>query len=89
MSHTLTRPFFVITFWMAILITIVLILSPVVFFYATRHEKQLIHRVIYGGIVAVIDMALVTLFLGHIHRAGTTLPVLLNFYYEYFKTTPH
>jgi len=89
MSHTLTRPFFVTTFWMAIIIAVLLIASPAVYILAIRHEKQPVHRILYGVLIAVIDTLLVSMFLNHIHRAGTSLPVLLNFYYEYFKTTPH
>jgi hypothetical protein len=88
MSHTLTRPFFVLSFWIIIFIVLVLILSPLVYYLVTRREKEATSRIIFGGIILFIDAALITVFLIHIHHAGTSLPALLHFYVEYFKTAP-
>jgi hypothetical protein len=85
----ITRDFLVFTFWMGVFVSICLIASPVILFVALRNEKNQINKFVYSIIIIILDICLVTWFLYHIHGAKTTLPTLINFYFEYFKTSPN
>lgn len=59
------------------------VITPFIVYIALRNERIMMHRVIYGAIVAIADIGLISWFLAHIHRAGLTLPSLIKFYIEY------
>jgi hypothetical protein len=88
-TSMITRDFLVFTFWMGVFIITCLLASPVILYMALRHEKHHINKFVYISIVIIFDICLITWFLYYLHQAKTTLPTLIMFYFEYFKTSPN
>lgn len=76
------------TLWIGIVIIVMIVLSPVILYIAMRNEKILLHKILYLIVVIVADSCLVGWFLHHIHSAHITLPTLIRFYLDYWRTTP-